>query len=486
MALTLQFPGRDPSKPALPVEPYPSTETGWQARYDTLWMAYLLGAYSSAEAKAFHLFRALDDAGREIDATRRVYGAYRFIVDTDRRGFLGPGLTLESPETTGKAARLAKGEAVWRASDMDEWLSRDIGILAGLGDYWYEAVKFPDGHVELVGYDPRLVCACYDNATSRKLVSVTVEAPYYDEAQSGRGDDASVGHTWKRVITAEGVRETIDGRETIADAYSLGAVPMAHLRWSPWDQPEHSLPAPHGVDSAIMLIDSFLTQIGAIGNRYASPKLVMKGFKAGAGENTQRFGAQFLGIPADGDAKYLEYAATGIGPIREAIADIMAHVRETNPEFIFADNAAGESGSARSWKSAAFAMKIHEARRHNFAALAKVTGMAVARSESRPYDPERDVFRIDAPPPLAPNVQAEVDTLKAARDLGGVTQIDVIKHLQRLGIADPDADPVAYAQQVADETMGRAQGFMTGGVDPLMPAGKMLVDDMEPAGQMKP
>lgn len=461
MASTLTFPGSDPSKPVLPVEPYPQTEAGWQARYDSLWTAYLLGGYSVAEAKAFHLFRALDDEGREIDATRRVYGAYRFIVDTDRRCFLGSGLTLESPEDTGKAERLAAGERIWRASTMAEWLSRDIGILAGLGDYWYEAVKFPDNHVELVGYDPRLVCATYDTATSRKLVSVTIEAPYFETVQSGRGE-ASVGHTWKRVVTVDGVRETIDGRETIADSYTLGEVPMAHLRWSPWDQPEHSLPSPHGVDSAVMLIDSFLTQIGAIGNRYASPKLFMRGFRTGAGADTQRFGAQFVGGPVDSDAKYIEYSAAGIGPIREAIADIMTHVRETNPEFIFADNAAGESGSARSWKAAALSAKITEARRHNFAALERITGIAVARTESRPYDPERDRFRIDAPPPLAPNVQAEVDTLKVARDLGGVTQIDIVKHLQRLGIADPTADPAEYARQVADETMGRAQGFMVG------------------------
>lgn len=440
---------------------YPETEEGWFDRYDSLLRAYEHGGYSESEVKAYHLFRAVDDAGDEIDMTRRVYQAYRFIVDVDTRGFLGSGLTLEERAGAGRSS-LPMAETIWRRAQFSEHLGRQIRSLATMGDYWYEVQLTEAGKARIVAYDPRCVTAYYDAVDGRTLEKVVFHINQLDEPRTrgiGLQPDDRIT-TWKRTVTPTTITEEMNGRVTRSRTHTLGVVPAVQLRWCPWTAPEHSLPAPHGVEQAVVRIDSFLTQVSAIANRHAHPTLALLGARVAAGANVQ-LGRVISGLPEGGDAKYLEMGGNGIGAIREVVGDIMAHVRETAPEFLFADSAAGESGEARSYRAAAFAMKIEEVRGSNLPALARLFGMAVAREEGRPYDPEADRLMLQAPPVIAPHVPSELASVKTMLDMGILKRSDAVRHAQRLGLIDRSADPEAYAVEAGDERAARAQAFMT-------------------------
>jgi len=442
------------------LSPYPDTEEGWRARYTALGLAYEQGAYSTAEVQAYHLFRAVNDAGDEIDMTRRVAQVYRFIVDTDTRGFLGSGLTPE--ERHGSAvADLEKAEEIWRRSQMPEFLSKDIRALAALGDYWYEAVLDPSGKARLIAYDPRMVTAYYSPVDGRTLERVVFSTQTLEEPRrSGFGlTEDDLIRTWKREVTPFRITEWVNGVETKSYAHPIGVVPAVQLRWTPWEAPEHSLPAPHGVEHAVTRIDSFFTQGAAIANRHAHPTLAIFGARIGSGATNVSLGRVLSGLPVDGDAKYLEMSGAGLGEIRQVIGDIMAHVRETAPEFLFADSGANESGTARSYRASAFVMKIEEARQHNLAALARVLGMAVAREQRRAYDIGEDRIVLQAPPVIAPHVPTELAAVKTLVDLGAITRADVVRHAQRLGLVDRSVDPVLYANEAQDERAATATAF---------------------------
>lgn len=451
------FPDYTDAEAIAAATPYPETLREWKARYTLLERAYEQGKYSAAEAKAHHLFRAVDDAGSEIDLTRRVCQAYRFVVDVDTRCFIGSGLTLEERPGAGPSA-LTAAEAVWRRSQMAEFLHRDVRMLAALGDWWYEAQLDTDGRARIVSYDPRMVRAYYSPTDGRTLERVVFEVTTTEGLVA---DEAQV-RTWRRELTATTITETVNGETTMSFSHGLGVVPAVQLRWTAWRTPEHSLPAPHGLDAAIHRIDSFFTQIGAIGNRHAHPTLAILGAKLGT--NTElSLGRVLHGLPADADAKYVSMSGDGIGALRQVVGDIMAHVRETAPEYLFAESAGAESGTARSYRAAALVAKIEEARGPNLAAIARLLGMAVAREQKRPYDVEADRLILQAPPVIAPHVPTELAAVGTLRTLGLITRADAVRHAQRLGLIDRSVDPVAYAAEAEDEHAVRAQVFMTSG-----------------------
>lgn len=456
----LPFPGEyDPNRPA-PVDVYPQNEQQWRERYERLWHAYLLGDYSVGDAKRYHLFRALDEDGKEIDFVRRTFAFYRFIVDTDVRGFLGQaGLTLEIDGT--RREDLAQGEGVWRRSGLRQRLPTWLRMCAAMGDYWLESVRMADGTVQIVGYDPRCVTPRYDTETGTRLEAVVVEMHYIDEllTTGGLSDGTATPHTYVRRIDTSGVEEIVDGRSTGVKPHNLGAVPLVHLRWTPWDQPEHSLPAPHGIDQAVMRLDSFATQVGAVANRYGNPILMVKGARLGAGSNAGLFGRIFNAVPADADVKYVEAGATAIGPILDVMREVMIHVRETSPEFLFAESSAQESGEARSYRASAFEMKVNEARQVNLPELEAITAMAVAMERNEQHVDGRYPFRIDTSPVLPRNLIADLDVLERAAPY--MTRADQVRYLQARGIISRDEDPEQYALKVADETAARAVEFMS-------------------------
>lgn len=424
-------------------DPYPATESGWKSRYDALRRIYLMAEYGKGEQEMAKLFRALDDDGYTIDWTRRVFGVGAFLVNTDARALTGGRTLLERPRGTSSTTTLDAGEAVWRRSQMALQLPMAARMTACLGDYWIEAVRTsstPPYGTTLVLYDPSLVTPTYDEIIPSKLVSVTV---------TGLTPD---GKTLERVITATDVTCKIDGVAIQAGSgeHGAGVVPMVQLRWMPFSDFGHSLGAMHGLDTLLMRIDSIVCQIQAGLTRFGNPTIVVSGARVDANRgDVGRFGRVMSGLPVDADVKYLELAGGAIAGGLETVRECLNHLRETRPEFIFANTGAGESGTARSYLAAAFASQINEVRGHWFDAVARITGIAVALDQNRAYDEGRDALTIDAPPPLPVDVKGEVEALYVAAS--DIRRADRVRRLQTIGLVDPTVDPETYAVQVEDE-----------------------------------
>ena len=432
-------------------QPYPDTEAGWRQRYNALIDAYEQGDYSAADVRSLHLFKAEDTDGKEVDIARRLFSYFRFICDVDARALIGPkGLTLEAPDWVDDQM-LADAERVWARSKLRQKLGRWARLTAVTGDYYVEAVRTnaaaPFG-TKLVGYPADWVTPVYDELGD-ELVRVDIDFIYLDEpAPNQTALSEAIQHSYRRVIDRDFVEVFIDGKSQGKKPHYAGRVPAVHLYWTPWLAPEHSLSAAHGADASTHRLDSLVAQVGAISNRFADPKLVVKGAKVEAGADLS-FGRVISGLPTDGDAYYLEAGAAALGPILEVAREVMNHIRETAPEFLFADAKAAESGTARSFKAAALEMKIGEVREHWLSALAEITGVAVAMGRNETYKPDAHALHIDAASFIQPNLDAEVQMLVSARPM--LLKRDVVRRLQALGLASTDLTVEDYVQALDDE-----------------------------------
>jgi len=433
-------------EPSSGYDPYPDNEEGWRALYDFRWQCYLHHPYGAATQKKEHLFRAFDDSGNEIDQTRRIFRWYQFIVDTDTRA-LAPGrliLELSSPDVSRQ--QLVAGEQIWRRSRMAQHQLRWFIQVCALGDGWMEAVRTsakPPYNSKIVFYDPRCVTAWYDAETGTELEKVEIEIGYLDNP--ARVDPKSeTFQSYKRVLTRTRIDVYRNGDHVGAESgeHGLGVVPCVHLQAIPFDQPEHSLPAPAGIERPLMRMDSLATQMGAIGSRYANPTLALFGFKVGRNSDVQRFGRMIDGAPSDGRAEYLEAKSASIPGLLDSMKELDRHIRDTSPEVLFASDAAQESAEARSLRANAFEAKMATMRADIYAALVEVTGYALALDAGKPWGPTFDIYKIDAPPILPRNTKAELETLLLVKP--DLTHADYIRNLQRLGFVPSEIEPGDY------------------------------------------
>jgi hypothetical protein len=459
----------DPSWLNDPLYWYPATEDGWKNRYDQLWRAYLAEPYSIGELKHHHLFRALDTDGKEIDAARRMHRHFPFIVDTDVRGVLGStggggSLVLEVPDGVNRRV-LPAGEVIWRRSQLATRMERWVRSLAVMGDRYIAAVRTNRKRpyrARLVSWDPRCVEPTYNEYGDLVKVCVEVSQGEGDvlNPRDGTMEEETI-HTTRWEIDATSIKVYIDGvlDEARSGEHGLGVLPVVHVQWTPFTEPEHGLPAGHPLDMALMQLDSLACQIRAIGNRYGNPTGVVIGAKIGESLDTS-FG-RWLNIagkkPADVSINYLQAGEGVIPALMENIKQIAEHIERTAPEFLFADSSAQESGTAKGYRAAAFENLVGSVRNRIFTDLARVTEYAVALDEDRQTDPDAQTYRVDAPPILPRNIEAMVNVLQLARQ--DLTALDRTRALQSVGLADPAADPVEYAREVADESAARATTF---------------------------
>lgn len=468
---------------------YPTTEAGWRDRYDRLWAMYLGVPYDAGECKQFHLFRALDDNGQEIDQAKRLTTLFKFVTDTDVGGLLGGKVTLQESEGADDDAMLADARAVWKRSKADERIEAWARTVAVMGDVYIEPVRqsgVKPYRTTLVVYDPRNVNPTYDGETGSRLVGGTITTHYLDPDTVAADGTVTEGalHTYRREVDEVEIRVFRDGVLSVPESgpHGLGMCPLVHVQWQPFTEPDHGLPAAHGLDTVIMRLDSLYTQFGAAATRTANPIGVMKGAKLGADSDVGRLGRWISGLPADGSAEYLEPTGTGMRQILDGAKQLMDHVQATEPEFLFADTGA-VSGEARSYKAAAFENKIGNARVRFFGGLARAVYYAVCLDRDEACDPDAEPLCCEAGPILPRNVKAEVETLNGVKHLKAE---DYVRHMQRLGIVPADADPDDYASEVRDQmadTVGAFYGDPTARPRPPMGRTAPVTDDDEDAGE---
>ena len=441
----------------------PTTEDEWASYYTRREMAYLGEPYSLGEIVDQRLFRALDPSGNIISETRRLTRDVQHVVDMDTAGICGTSWTLQPSIESATAMRFAEAAArLWKRSQVAERREAWVRWGASMGDFSLEAVRTSSSkpyRPVLVAYDPRWIKALdYDRDTGLRLVRAVISAPYFDAAQiSAHGEvqnDDGAAHTYTRVLTPDRVDVYVDGKldEAASGEHGLGVVPLAQLQMTPYTDPSHGLWAAQGLDAPLSMVDSLLTQISAIGNRHANPLLAIFGSQIESGGGALfALGRILNGVASDGRVEYVEAAMQGVTTLLEAAKYAREQARQTLPEFLFSDSSAAASGSSLNFRAQQYVTKIESVRGRWFATLARVSGYALALEDGRAWDPEAPGVMVSAPPVLPINAAAEIQSLVDARQLGGLKAVDIVQHLQRIGIVPADADPTTYEAEVAAE-----------------------------------
>lgn len=430
---------------------HPSTHEGWVQRYGWLQSCYEGEPYTVSEIKALGLFRALNDRDEVIAETRRLTRDVSHIVDTDARAMASGIRLVNARDSAASRALEAAGNEVWKRSKMRAKLGAWARSTASMGDVGIEAVRRnatrPYDSI-LVGHDPRSYQCIYDD-TGLELEQVIIRAPRFERVSVVNGqvvDPDRLGQ-YLRVIDRDKVEVWIDGayREDLSGEHGLGAVPFVHVPFTPLlADPGYGLWSAQGLDMALAMIDSFMTQVQAVGARHGNPLLYGKGFRIGSGGNELALGRAMTGIPVGGEIGYLEATMTGLDTLLKAAQQARMDSRATCPEFLFSEAGASASGAALNFWASAFVSKMEEVNDRWFAALIQATEMALAMDAGREWEPTEDLT-IQAPPVLPVETASEFRTAIDARNEGALTRGDLIRHLQRLGIVPDDADPDVYA-----------------------------------------
>ena len=459
---------------------WPGTPEGWRDRYQYLLDAYHGETYSPQLIKDLQLFRALDDNGKIIAQTRRLFRDRVFLVDVAATALAIGQVTL-TPVDGAPAADVQEAMDIWARSEMTE--QGDVwGKNAAIyGDLFIEPIRTskakPYG-VELVSHDARTVLLEYDPVMGRRISRVVITHELIGEASvdpQGYATESGTMDTYQRTLNPRSItiertrynarndaREAVEDEEGEAGAgkHGLGVTPVAHGRFSPSPmEPEHSLPVTHGGERAWAEIDSLASQISAVGDRFANPKLMIKGVKVGEGADLFNIG-KILNLyggskdaMANTDAQYLEPSLAGLGQVRAQMERLIDDTRATYPEFLFAKGA-NLSGDALQRLETRFVAKYGDdggVRSRIYGALEKAIAMGVALAQNRPYDPLRHPVTLSGPPLLPADTADVLKVVTDARTAGLITMEDAVQRVQEIGLADRDATPEEYVQRLDEE-----------------------------------
>jgi len=451
----------------------PETPVEWAKEYERRRAIAYGEPYTVDEVLAYGIFRAVDETGStpsDESIPLREAEDIRFVQSVNSSALFRSGPMLEPGDVDGVDgdAQIEAGQAVWKRSNIKVQAGVWSDILASMGELPVEAVRYPEG-VRLVGYDPEYVRATFDAETSSKLLKFTVVAPYMDpEDTNEHGEVIGPGilHTYKRVVDDTEIKVWIDGeyQESLSGPHNFGEIPCAFLVWDemPGD-PTHGVPCSHGMEARVARMDSISCQIDAAGKRYANPILAVKGAKL-TDADVFRLGRIMSGIPADGEVSYKEPSMSGLQALGAEYDRKAAALRSTRPEYIFHGAGASASGEALKVRAAQFVGKVEEVRGRVFAALARLTSLAVAADGG----PSMEGVRVTAPPVLPVDRASSMDALVKARTAGLLAE-DVAAELQRVGYVDPDKSPVDYAREMMDREAQDGLTFFGAGGEPALP-----------------
>ena len=435
---------------------YPRTHDEWVDLYGWLRDAFVADPYDTSDLKGLHLFRALDDNGDEIAVATRVVQDAQHIINADARALSGgERVTLEAGDGD---ADLTRAEAIWKRSHVDTQVADWALRCAMLGDLHLEAVRDRDGTARIVSYHPGCVRVDYDVVDPTRIVRAVITIRYFDTPEvspDGVMSDpqSGPGHLYQRVLTEDTITAHRDGVLLVEEsgAHGLGCVPLVHVPFQVIDEPEHGLSAAWQAWRAIAVADSIIAQLHATLNRYADPKVIIKGARLDTGSTGLQFGRWLHGLPSDADVSYLEPSMAGCSSALEVLTAVRAVIREA-PEFLFTDAGANASGTALSYRAASFLEKMRPIRARFFAGIATAIQLCDELERGTVHDNDRTMYLVDGMPILPIIRSDEVRTLLEIRQANGMTDADFIRHLQRLDYIDAKHDPDEYAERVRADT----------------------------------
>ena len=142
---TLPFPTADRSSTLTgeTADPFrlPRSHEEWVALYQYRLDAYYGETYTQTLIKDLQLFRALDDNGKVIAITRRLFRDVTFVVDVATSALALDQLTLTPTDGASQAdADLAR--AIWKRSQPERFAEGWARTLTACGDFALEPVRF--------------------------------------------------------------------------------------------------------------------------------------------------------------------------------------------------------------------------------------------------------------------------------------------------------------------------------------------------------
>ena len=467
---------------------YPTTHAGWSERHLLLLDLYHGDSYPRNLIAAQQLFRAFDDNGEIIRETRSVYRDRQYIVGVAISLLAAGELTL-NPAEGASAEDVEKAEAIWKRSQIgDDWSL----LLAVCGDLFIEPARADANSdlVTLIPYHPANCVPVYGMVHRKRLERVTITSAIEDNPEvDAEGHITEAGARWvhQRVVDrreiqvsarlpsdAEGEEQArVDARAS--GPHMVSRCPVVHAQFLPSGYPEHGLPVTHGLDRPLAQIDSLLAQAVAVGDRFGNPTPYLFGAQLGNDSAINRLG-RWLNIWGNGadkvQAGYLEPTMSGLAEIREQLAALIEEIRASFLEYLFnGKSTANISAEALQLLASQLERKYLAIRRRFYTALETAIAIGVAMEQRKEYDPAAHPVTLEGPPLLPANILQTLEALQRAKDVGGITSIDIVKQSQALGLADQEADPEQYAQLVAEQEMGRAtlmlEGSTTDALDAL-------------------
>ena len=457
---------------------YPDSHQAWADRYQLLLDLAHGDDYARDLIKQEQLFRAFDDAGEVIGYTRAYYRDRMFVLSVAVSALAIGEVTLNPVEGIPEA-EVERAKAIWKRSQPDDDWSM---TLVAAGDLFLEPARADAGsdEVTIISHPPQNTVPVYGMVHRARLERVTVTSAVVDDPvvdYSGNVTEAATTYTHQRRLDRTEITVTAtyppdsEGEEQkqvdekASGPHRLGAVPLVHVKCIPASYPEHSLPVTHGMDRGIMLADSLISQIKAVGDRFANPKPYLFGAKLGDDSAYSLFGRILNIFGGSGkqqiEAGYIEPTMTGIKELREQLAELLAEIRATLPEFLFnGKSTANISAEALQLLATQYERRYSAIRTRYYKALEKALAMGVALELRRPYDPDRHPVTIEGPALLPANIKLQLEAMQLAKDLGGLSVVDIVKGTQALGLADREVDAEDYAELVAEEQMGAAQALM--------------------------
>ena len=462
---------------------YPDSHQAWQDRYQLLLDLAHGNDYTQDVVKQESLFRAFDDAGEVIGMTRAYYRDRLFVIEVAVAALAIGELVLNPSELEGVTEdEVERAKAIWKRSEPDDDWSL---TLAAAGDLFIEAARADadSDQVTLIAHPVQNTVPVYGMVHRSRLERVTITSSVVDDPQvdyQGNVTESATTYTHQRTLDrqeisvaavyppdAEGQEQRrVD--ERASGPHRLGVVPLVHARCIPAAYPEHSLPATHGMDRGIMLADSLMSQIKAVGDRFANPTPYLFGANLGGNDSMiSRFGRWLNIFGGDGKVQpevgYLEPTMAGIAELREQLSELLAEIRATLPEFLFnTKSIANTSSDALQLLATQYERRYGAIRSRLYRALEKALAIGVALELGRPYDPARHPVVLEGPPLLPANVLKKLQELALAKDLGALSHVDAVRHSQALGLASPEEDAADYAALVAEDQMGVATALMSG------------------------
>ena len=436
----------------------PATHGDWIDRYS--WLLDILGnaTYSPAEAKHSHMWRAereaLSQGTARIDIPRRMVGLAGYVARRGQVACTGGTQTLDVlPRIRGKGKRQRfadQGAAIWARSDWQRQKVRAAHYFAGVGSVFLESVREtaqPPHKARIVLRDPRNVAVTYDD-WGTEIVSASISIHTLDTPvprSTGTPTEFPTLNEHRRHLTQTRVDVFVNGAHVPEESgeHGLGRVPLVQACFEILGGDiEHGRPCYEGMLSAIPEVDSVWTEIKAIANRYAHPHLAFIGTQIAGQSKLANFG-RIWELPEGADVKVIESALSQIVPLANHALTIIAQIKAQFPEFLFTEAGAGSSGTALSLRATDYEQKYTAARGVLFPAIARVTQMAAAMEADAPVE-DLALYSVSAGPLLPVNRKGELEMVTAARTLGILREVDLIRHLQQLEIIPSDIEPEAY------------------------------------------